>query len=271
MNYQETPPSGPLAKFIKCFWALEYRGTGASVSPEPVLPDGCPEIVFNLSDRFVRVFPLHQDIQPQTIFAGQMSRSIVIMPRGNVNLFGVRFHPAGAGPLLGFPVSEVTDRILDFADACGVTGKPVENKISEAGSFGERKAIFEAFYLSKLSERGVQDSIAAFAADMILAGRGAHAISGIAKKIGVSDRRLERRFKQFIGISPKTFSRIIRFQTVVSAVQQSGSRNLLDTALSFGYYDQSHLIRDFNEFSGVSPLAYFERTHQISDAFTGAQ
>lgn len=267
MIYADLPPSARLANFIKCFWALEYSG---STDVEPVLPDGCPEIVFNLSDRFLRLHTAHDELQPTALFAGQMSRSISIRPTGNVKLFGVRFHPAGALPLVRFPLSEITDRIIDLTSACGRIGEELECRISEAISFPERAAIFESFFASELAARNNTDPIAAYATDTIIEGRGLHSISSVSTRIGISDRRLERRFKRAVGVSPKTFSRIVRFQAVVNAVQLSEAPNMLDTALSFGYYDQSHLIRDFREFSGDSPSAYFERTHQLSDAFTGA-
>jgi AraC-like DNA-binding protein len=267
MIYAELRPSPRLASFIKCFWALEYSG---STDVEPVLPDGCPEIVFNLSDRFLRLYTAHDELQPSALFAGQMSRSIAIRPTGNVNLFGVRFQPAGALPLLRFPMSEITDRIIDLASACGRIGEEVEWRINEARSLAERVAIFESFFVTELAARNNTDAIAAYATETIVEGRGLRSISSVSAHVGVSDRRLERRFKRAVGVSPKTFSRIVRFQAVVNAVQLSETPNMLDTALSYGYYDQSHLIRDFRGFSGDSPSAYFERTHQLSDVFTGA-
>lgn len=266
MKYAELRPSVRLASFIKCFWALEYSG---SKNAEPVLPDGCPEIVFNLSDRFLRLHKAHDELQPTALFAGQMSHSISIRPTGNVRLFGIRFQPAGAFPLVRFPLSEITDRIIDLTSVCR-NGEEVESRINEARSFVERVSIFESFFGAAVAARNNTDPIAAYATETIVEGRGLDSISSISAQVGVSDRRLERRFKRAVGVSPKTFSRIVRFQAVVNAVQLSQTPNLLDTALSFGYYDQSHLIRDFKEFSGDSPSTFFERTHQLSDVFTGA-
>jgi AraC-like DNA-binding protein len=198
-----------------------------------------------------------------------MSRSILIKSTGDVKLFGVRFHPAGAFPLVRFTLSEITDRIVDFVDACPA-GRRVEGKINEARSFTDRVACFEEFFYREIAVPNDRDYIAVHAAELIVAGKGLESISSIAVQVGASNRRLERRFKHVVGISPKTFSRIVRFQAVVNSIQSSDAAGLLDTALTFGYYDQSHLIRDFNEFSGATPVSYFERTHQISDVFTGA-
>ncbi|HKP70295.1 MAG TPA: helix-turn-helix domain-containing protein [Pyrinomonadaceae bacterium] len=269
MNYQESRPTSDLCQIVKCYWALEYDKQHGS-QPELVLPDGCPEIVFNLSDRFLRVHSDSEERQPGTLFAGQMSRSIMLRPSGSVKLFGVRLQPAGASSLVNFPVSEITDAIVGFDDACGREGRELEERLNLATTFEERIWIFEAWVRTKRSQTVNRDQLASEASLLIAEGRGSHSISTIANRIGVSERRLERHFKHRIGISPKTFSRIVRFQAVVRSVQNDMTVDVLETALDLGYYDQSHLIRDFREFSGITPQAFFERTHQISDIFTGA-
>ena len=104
MQYRESPASARLLGHIKHFWSLEHSAQ-PEVEPEPVMPDGCIEIVFNFSDRFRRLYGDGVSAtQPRTIIAGQMSRGIVIAPSGAVDLFGIRFHPAGFFGLFGFPV-----------------------------------------------------------------------------------------------------------------------------------------------------------------------
>ena len=273
MDYRETLPSLPLARFIKCFWALEYRAAKGTAEAEPVLPDGSPEIVFNLSDRFLRLSAGREDLQPATLFAGQMTRGILIRPTAHVKLFGVRFQPAGAFPFLRAPLDETTDEIVEFGDAVASgIGKEIEERIHSATCFDERIAIFESYFSKSLREIRKTDAFltASKAVAVIEEQGGRLSVPDIADELGVSERSLERRFKQAVGIAPKTFSRIARFQTVVRAFQSGKTLNLLDTALDCGYYDQSHLNRDFNEFAGQSPTAFFERTHRISDIFTGA-
>src|SRR5436190_23474652 len=111
MNYQETLPSPRLAGYVKCYWALEFNGVDAS-EPEPVVPDGCIEIVFNLADRFRRFYGNGDvEVQPSSLIAGQMRESILIGPSGEVRLFGVRFQPAGACAFFRFDMSDLANRI----------------------------------------------------------------------------------------------------------------------------------------------------------------
>jgi AraC-like DNA-binding protein len=249
---------------------LDYRKHEGCSEPEPVLPDGSPEIVLNLADKFIRIDSEREEIQPATIVAGQMTRRILIRPSGHVSLFGVRFTPAGASQFFKFPLYEITDQIVELSAAVGTSGRELEEKIGEACSFGERVATFEELLLDRLAERGDLDNVAWAASELIIRERGRLSVASVTKKVRVSDRQLGRRFQVSIGVSPKTFSKIIRFQSAVRAFQDGTSPNLLDAALAFGYYDQSHLIRDFKAFSGTTPLAYFEHTHNISDMFTGA-
>src|SRR5688500_8015776 len=112
MQYRETLPSPRLAGFVKCYWTLEQGAFEAVKVPEPVVPDGCIEIIFNLADRFERLHGENRaETQPATLVAGQMRKSVLIRPTGHVRLFGVRFQPAGAFRFFRFSLSELTDRI----------------------------------------------------------------------------------------------------------------------------------------------------------------
>ena len=93
-------------------------------------------------------------------------------------------------------------------------------------------------------------------------------VKDLVVRSGIGERRIERMFDKYVGVSPKMFSRIVRFRGVVRSIETAESFGLLDTALSFGYFDQSHMIHEFNEFAGTSPIAYFEQTHRLSELFT---
>lgn len=270
MDYREALPSAEFSRFIRCFWSLKYRSPVGAADPETVLPDGCPEIVFNLSDRFRQMFSTGEEYQPPALFAGQMRRPINIRPSGNVHLFGVRFQPAGAAPVLVSPLNDFTDRIVDLADAgARSAASEIADRIMSARTFSDRIRVFETFFGQKLSATGDIDETALRAAETIVVRRGQISIGSIAERLGSSSRRLERSFRRTVGIAPKTFARIIRFQSAVRALQAGSSQSLIDGALKFGYYDQSHMIREFRELSGTTPMAFLSDQHRISDVFTG--
>ncbi len=269
MLYKEQPPSPNLAGYIKRFWSLEYDAAGEPAEPETVLPDGCPEIVFNLSDRFQRLHPTGPEFQPLTLFAGQMSRSIAIQPTGCVRLFGVRFHPAGTSALFDFPLSELNDQIMDLR-ATGFDAVELEEKIHLGRSFADRIALFESFFCAKLARLRHVETTAAQAVRMIVNRGGTIPVGGLSLSLGLSERTLERYFKQVVGISPKMLSRVVRFQGLLDLVQNAKTPGFLDASLELGYFDQSHAIREFREFSGTTPLAYLQTNHGLSDVFTAS-
>ena len=269
MLYKEQQPSPNLAGYIKRFWSLEYDAAGEATEPETVLPDGCPEIVFNLSDRFQRLHPTGPELQPLTLFAGQMSRSIAIQPTGCVRLLGVRFHPAGASALFNFPLSELNDQIMDFR-AGGSEAVELEERIHFGKSFADRIAWFESFFQAKLSRQRHIETTTDQAVRMIVNSRGTTTVTGLGHALGISERSLERNFKQFVGISPKLLSRVVRFQRLLDLVQNAKTPGFLDASLELGYFDQSHAIREFREFSGTTPLAYLQTNHGLSDVFTAS-
>lgn len=162
-------------------------------------------------------------------------------------------------------MSSLTDHVLPLADVFGLSDE-LETRIAAAAAFEDRVAVVETFLGSRRSNGDV--SIAARLADAIADSGGRMSVKELVARTGVGERRMERMFDKYVGVSPKVFSRIVRFRGVVRSIEAADSFGLLDTALSFGYYDQSHMIHEFNEFAGTSPLGYFDQTHRLSELFT---
>lgn len=268
MKYTETAPSPRLARFVKCFWALEQDRTTIPSTAEPVIPDGSLEIIFNLADPFRRYHPDGSiEHQPRAIIAGQMRSSALIEPSGDVRLFGIRFHHAGAYPFFRFPLNELTGNIVALEQVWGGAARTLEGRLHDTNDMNERVAIAEATLGGFLTNLTEVDDLAEHATRLIVHSRGQMPIEQIARQANQSTRRLERRFQQRLGISPKFFSRTIRFQHLLSTIRQEGTSDLLGTALAAGYYDQSHLIREFKQFSGTTPVEFFARERQLSAVF----
>lgn len=268
MHYREARPSAHLVDIVDRFWSVDYD-SGPEAPPEPVLPDGCPEIIFNLADRFQRI-PSHGDIETQAtaIVSGQLRRRLMIRPTGRVSLFGIRFRPHAASILTPGPMRELTDHVVPLADVVGSLSRELEARIVTAASFKDRIAVFEAVLTSRLEGYNGDSSIAGILTRMIAAENGGLTVRELSNRSGVGERRIERIFDKHVGVSPKVFGRIVRFAGAVRSIERAATFELLDTALSYGYYDQSHMIHEFNEFAGTSPLQYFEATHRLSELFT---
>lgn len=268
MIYRETQPSSPLISIIDRYWSVESEGS-ADAPAEPVLPDGCPEIVFNLADRFQKI-PNYGDIETQAsaIVSGQLRKRILIRPTGRVSLFGVRFRPHAAFGFLGVAMNSMTDHVLSLSDVIGGASEEIESQIVEAASFEERVAIAESLLMARLDSWKGETAVAAGVVGMVSVSGGRISIRDLVDQSGIGERRMERIFAKHVGVSPKVFARIVRFNGVVRNIESADSADLLDAALSFGYYDQPHMILEFREFAGTSPLQYFRATHRLSELFT---
>ncbi len=267
MHYSETKPHGFSEHFVKLYWELAYRRNEMS-GPEPVLPNGCVEIIFDFRERFMtyRSGAL-AEIQPRSIVAGQLTSRLMIGPSGETDMFGVRLRYESAFSLLGISMFEIRDQIVDLHDVIGAVENELFEKLAAAVGLDERVAIFEK-YLFALNTRPVSTELAA-CVSVLRSTNGAKQIAHCAANLRWSERRLERTFNEQIGLSPKLFARIIRFQSLLANAAKDRS-SLLDHTFAAGYYDQSHMIRDFRNFAGVTPMEYFGRDLMLSGLFVDA-
>ncbi|MBX9600909.1 MAG: helix-turn-helix transcriptional regulator [Bryobacteraceae bacterium] len=245
MEFRVLSPSPRFASQVECYWVLE--GTGG---PQTFLPDGCMELIFHYGDPF-----LHNGaMQQRGLLIGQMRSPVTVSPAGRAGVFGVRFRPGGAFPLLRFKQREAAGCLQD----CDlILGAALRERIANACGDRERVGLIEAA-LPDHATHWVDDVLR----DMT-ARRGAVEVDALARSAGVSARQLERAFDERVGLSPKTLARILRFR----AALQEGSRpgaTWADVAQACGYFDQSHLIRDFREFAGAPPaMSDFSKTANL--------
>lgn len=264
MDYREVRPGPPLRRFLECFWFLSAEDADGA-PPEPVLPDGCTELIVHFGDPFRRVTAAGNfETQPRAFFVGEMTRPLVVQPSRRVRTMGIRFRPGGAYPFLGIPMRELVDSAVPLEELWGDTARDLENVLHEAKTEGDRLAAAERFLLARLDE-GRRDRAVDAAVRAILAKRGRDRVSSLSSRIGLGPRQLERRFLDAVGLSPKLFSRIVRFQHLVRIAPRS--RGWAAAAVNCGYFDQAHLVRDVRDFAGVSPSNLLPASTDFSKHF----
>lgn len=239
MQYREIAPGGEAARFVERYWTLSTDGAGPV---QRVVPDGSPELILNLGDPFeARDSEGRWQLQPRAFFAGQTTAPLLLRPSGRAQIIGIHFHPQGAAHLLRAPMQELTGRFLPLSDL-GLA------QLAELSSIPEIEA-----HLLQL-HRNAADPIIDEAVRRLTAAAGACDIAVLARYLGLSTRHLERRFLQRVGLTPKLYARMRRFQSVWAAVE-CASPTWAAAAIACGYYDQAHLIRDCREFAGEPPAA----------------
>lgn len=268
MIYQERKPHLLLAPYVKCLWMVEADEQPDDAEDDRVMPDGCLEMIFHYGDRFQLVRSGQREEQARSFVFGQIQRFMDMRPTGKTGMIAVRFHPFGLEVFLKMPIIHLNEQSVDVGDLFGAEGRVLEARIVEASSFEDRAQLIEQFLISKL--RGHQaDPLIMHTIQRMTRTHGLTSMEALALEHRLSVRTLERRFRQSAGLTPKTLSRILRFQHVFNLAESQRFTSLTQLALEAGYYDQAHFIREFRDFSGMTPSAYFSNDHRFTDYFTG--
>src|SRR5215217_5419008 len=131
IHYREIRPAGALAPYVRCIWRLRGESDGTT---EPIIPDGCAEIVLNLADPFVRhTSPGASHRQPRRLIAGQITRALSLEPSGRIDLWGIRFHPWCAASFLGVSASELRDQVVALVDVAHSLDRELSDVVDARG------------------------------------------------------------------------------------------------------------------------------------------
>jgi AraC-like DNA-binding protein len=254
-GYREHVPPAGLRAFVECFWTRDPGPKEETDAPvvHRVLPDGCIDIVFEFAPG-ARV--------PESIQAvGTMTRPLVVRTLTDDSFVGVRFQPARATSFLRLPASELTDLQVGL-DALWSDAASVRDAFANAAGATARVAALERVLLARLAHGArVEHRDVDEAVRRIIASGGSLGITKLAPSLGVTRQHLARRFADLVGVSPKTFARIVRVRRVIAAARATPNGdgpNWSSLALDAGYYDQAHLIDEFRELTGLAPMAWWK-------------
>lgn len=262
MIYQSHRPQYPLSHFIEHLWF--HADYNPPYERERLLPEGVVELIIDMQDHPKKLYqgPEHRRVTEfkSSWISGQRLGHIVIQA-GPSTMMGVRFRPAGAWPFLPFPVSELTDQVVPMELVWGRWMADLRARLIAAKRVQVRFRILEAFLWSQVREDWRADELIEFVTRAIAARPHGISIGDLVELVGCSHKHLIERFKNRVGLAPKAYARIQRFQRVVAAIEQNEGKSpdWIEIARVCGYYDQSHFINDFRSYSGFTPTAYLDR------------
>lgn len=173
----------------------------------------------------------------------------------------VNMTPAGARLVLGSPMRDVRGRVVDLEAAFGAAGPRLRERLLETVGWPERFAILDAFLVARIGARLPPPASLARALARLGSSRGTADIGTVSAELGHSPRYLIALFNEHIGVPPKLYARILRFEHAVEVAATKTGGGWAQIAQRCGYYDQAHMIRDFREFTGHAPGSY-ERLRQ---------
>jgi AraC-like DNA-binding protein len=259
MLYLEQRPHPALCPFIKSLWYA--RDPLATHRRERVLPTGRAQIVISLArDYLTDANHPTNPLEPTApaLFLGIYSHYQLIDAIDLTELIGVAFHPAGTLPFFPANTRDFTNRETFLDDIWGNAFHSLRDQLRQAPDPSQKFAILEAALLHRLQRSKTQrrDPIIDLALTHLHHSPGTTTITELTRTTGLSPRRLSERFNEQIGVSPKLYCRIQRFQQAVQQMHNGTDIDWAELALTCGYYDQSHFANDFRAFSGLSATAY---------------
>ncbi len=187
---------------------------------------------------------------------GAMTRPLLVDAGSRAEFFGVRFRPGRARLFLDMLASELTDGSAGLENFWGGEGRSLYHRLCELSSAAARVREVEKQLLRRLPRHPRADPYVEAMVERVLRSRGSAPVASLARLAGVSRQHLGNLFAAWVGVRPKLFSRVIRFQALL---QQIGTAKAVDwsaAAADLGYSDQAHLIADFRALTGVTPERY---------------
>ena len=265
MLFRSYKPVPPLSDFIENFWL--YDGYSCSHAHERIFPTGRFELVFNLRNDELRIYEDSESTlcsrYSGALVSGPYNGFFVTDRAEGASVMGVHFRPGGAFLFLGLSSYELANAHTDLATIWGRHAEEIRERLAVARSSGHRFRLLENALLSRLRGPLEHHPAVSLALDGLRSENSHAVVRKLTREAGVSDHRFIDVFRSEVGLSPKLFHRVQRFQRVLIQVRRLPEPEWEQLALEAGYFDQSHLIRDFRAFSGFSPADYLRRFKEL--------
>jgi AraC-like DNA-binding protein len=254
-------PPGPLAEFIGRFW---YSSDAPPHQKVRVVPNGTMELVFNLEEDELGIYDTEQPGSYKSFsgafFSGAYARPLFVDTREHV--IGVHFKPGGAFRFLGIPASELTDIHVDLDTLWGRSSQELREQLCAAANPARRFRVLEKALVARLENTLEEHRAVRAALDIFERDAGEARTRDLAGQLGLSQRHFIKVFSSQVGVTPKLFGRVQRFQRAADLTRRSSTPHWADIAAACGYFDQSHLIHDFQTFSGLSPTEFYRQRNE---------
>jgi len=256
--YHYYVPRPPLSAFVEVLWSCE--GDTPTQTTERRLPDGSMEVVITLCDDLIRIYDRRRPDRVYKyhggVISGAQAEFTLIDTTVHAGAVGVHFKPGGAAPFLPAPAGALHDAVIPLDVLWGAAATDLREQMLEAKTVENKFHILEQFLLARLAPTPAAYPAVAFALAAFHDVSRRAPIAAVVEQIGLSQTRFIQVFRDTVGLTPKQFCRIQRFQQVLRLLDSGGPVRWVDLALACGYCDQAHFIHEFRAFTGLTPSAY---------------
>ena len=248
-------PAAGLESFVRCYGQRTGTLPSDSSVMQPVHARVAGILEFILGDAIRVTYAgshAEKSARGAVLIGMQTFRRATLQMSGHVDTFAVLFQPTGLFRLFSVPMPEMADRDEAAEAVLGPGIRAMEDRLAACRTFEERVTAMNRCLLRYLPAGRPLDPVAA-AATQILRSPASASIPALAAFSGLGQRQFERRFAAQVGINPKLFACIARFEAVMDRMTRSSGTSWTNAAHRFGYHDQMHLVHDIGRFTGETP------------------
>ncbi len=264
MKVRKFKPCHQLSSLVKSFWVLTNELNAPEYvygSPMAMCPDGYIDIVFIIGTKSrYSIQKKHELKKNSGLILGIITGNHSLSVDENFVIAGIKIFPYALELFFNIEAGEITNDLVLLNDITGQScGETLEMLHENINNHGKIVKILEDYMLKKLRVT-VDDKIKMidYSIKTIKHYNGSIAINKLADHLGLSKRLLEMRFEKLVGVGPKLFSRIIRVNQAALLNDGDTIKKFIESSLNLGFFDQSHYIKEFKKFTGMTPKQYFE-------------
>ena len=261
MLYKRIDPTPELKDLINCYWIIE--NPDKTIIQQKIIPDGFIEIIFHYGEPYKLNLSGNWEIQSKSLFAGQITKHFFLQNTCKSGMLGIKLNPTAMYHLFNLSMDDYTNKVVDLKQAVGDKMDSFIESVFQIKDHDELIKETNQFFLDNLKYK---ESPVDRAVNYILEKHGMVTVSEMCEVSGVGERQLQILFKKQIGLSPKLFARIKRFSYIFQLVENN-NQSWSNLAYDAAYYDQSHFIRNFKDFTGENPASYAFDEKNIANFF----
>jgi AraC-like DNA-binding protein len=246
MDFRRIEPTGHACKAIDYYWLA--KDDNSTCVKQKIIPDGFAEIIFHFGDQYRINLHGRWQRQGRRLLAGQLTKYFYLENTGVSDMMGIKLKPAAVTHLFGISMKDLVDRVVVLDEKIKIDTENVDE------------------YFNRLCVNYPCDHPADKAVEIILSKKGMITVAELCSEIDVSERYVQTLFQKYVGLSPKFFSRVIRFSHIFNLIKEHDP-DWAEVVYKAGYYDQSHFIRNFKAFTGEDPGEYLFAEKTLANFF----
>lgn len=255
-------PLPSLAQYIKHYWIVNANYIDKTIQ---TIPSGCIHLVFHRGDalRFS-----NEKVQPRNFIRGQLSNHGKLFSPGCIDMIAIVFHPLGLTPFISLPLNQVYNQYIDIETIEDTGLKNLKKDISNEEDTLICIKLIENFLLNRIYKFNHYNYSRIYKSIQLIKKQTEIDVLSLADKACLGYRHFKREFSRYIGMDPKEYLRVIRFQKALYILQEKPGIDMGELAYICGFYDHSHLVKDFKSMSGCSPTEYLSSRKPHSTFFS---